>query len=523
MPTNTPGASGIAMGSFNTKNIIEDFMKSEYEEGLRNEFSTMEALINHLPKDTISGKKKYKSFALGITDNVRALGRTNDTYEIGFDGFYNKGRETVDAEFDTTKLMATFSITDEAILKGTGDGSMIDVLKDSLDTMELNLKVTMNRYTYGSHNGKIGDITKIALFNIGAITDAGEKPLWNLPNNKYYGKEADGTPRQIPTVLRVTMTNSGCLLPGMGVLVIDETGHFLFSGTIWQKINDSIYQEDLLIFVDKVMTDNLTFTPTTPSTDAVNNLFKYLTKATSASTDMTAVTEKSAICHSRQLQEGASVTPKDEYHGLEDIVMTQDNFIFGVNRAAYKTLNCTVFKPETNKTGGSYYLGEELLRDMADHLALTSPEGTSVSLVASTHRVISGIEKSMYQFKEYSMDTTQNGYNLGGRNEIRFDNFILYKDKFARKDAYGSYVYMLDQAKIGELVRRDFQWITSGEVNGILQRRPGTELYEGIMNKYADMYIDAWKCHGAFKGVKEPGVGEAVPTQYAPIPTTTNG
>ena len=77
---------------------------------------------------------------------------------------------------------------------------------------------------------------------------------------------------------------------------------------------------------------------------------------------------------------------------------------------------------------------------------------------------------------------------------------------------------MLDQAKIGELVRRDFQWITSGEVNGILQRRPGTELYEGIMNKYADMYIDAWKCHGAFKGVKEPGVGEAVPTQYAPIP-----
>ena len=82
MPTNTPGASGIAMGSFNTKNIIEDFMKSEYEEGLRNEFSTMEALINHLPKDTISGKKKYKSFALGITDNVRALGRTNDTYEI---------------------------------------------------------------------------------------------------------------------------------------------------------------------------------------------------------------------------------------------------------------------------------------------------------------------------------------------------------------------------------------------------------------------------------------------------------
>ena len=105
-------------GNFSTKNVIEDFMKTEYQEGLRNEFNMMDALINRLPKDTITGKKKYKSFALGVADNVRAVGESFDRYELGFDTFYNKGVETVEAEFDTTKLMATFAITDEAILKG---------------------------------------------------------------------------------------------------------------------------------------------------------------------------------------------------------------------------------------------------------------------------------------------------------------------------------------------------------------------------------------------------------------------
>ena len=76
---------------------------------------------------------------------------------------------------------------------------------------------------------------------------------------------------------------------------------------------------------------------------------------------------------------------------------------------------------------------------------------------------------------------------------------------------------MLDQTKIGELVRRDFTWITSGEVNSVLQRRPGTELYEGIMNKYADMYIDAWRCHGLIKNVKVPAVGEVVKQYSRPV------
>ena len=60
-------------GNFSTKNVIEDFMKTEYQEGLRNEFNMMDALINRLSKDTISGKKKYKSFALGVADNVNTL------------------------------------------------------------------------------------------------------------------------------------------------------------------------------------------------------------------------------------------------------------------------------------------------------------------------------------------------------------------------------------------------------------------------------------------------------------------
>jgi hypothetical protein len=95
---------------------------------------------------------------------------------------------------------------------------------------------------------------------------------------------------------------------------------------------------------------------------------------------------------------------------------------------------------------------------------------------------------------------------LGGRADIKFDNFTLVKDKYARDNN----VYMLDTAKVGELVRRDFTWITNGEKEGVLQRRPGTELYEGIMNKYADMYLDAWRAHAVILNAKTPGVGEAV-------------
>ena len=62
------------------------------------------------------------------------------------------------------------------------------------------------------------------------------------------------------------------------------------------------------------------------------------------------------------------------------------------------------------------------------------------------------------------------------------------KDKYSRDKN----VYLLDTDKIGELVRKEFGWITSGN-HQVLERRDGSEIYEGIMTKYADMYIDAWK------------------------------
>ena len=142
----------------------------------------------------------------------------------------------------------------------------------------------------------------------------------------------------------------------------------------------------------------------------------------------------------------------------------------------------------------------------------TSPDGTNVNLVCSNHRIISAVEKSLMQFKETFYTQNSAGYQLG-RPDIKFDNFVLVKDKYSRDEN----VYMLDQTKIGELVRRDFTWITSGEVNSVLQRRPGTELYEGIMNKYADMYIDAWRCHGLIKNVKVPAVGEVVKQYSRPV------
>lgn len=511
---NTKVGSGLFMNSFSSKNVVEDFLKMEYQEGLRNEFAMKDALINRISKDTISGKKKYKSFALGITDNVRAIGRSADRYELGFNDYLNKGVETVEAEFDTTKLMATFSVTDEVLLKGTSDGSLIDVVKDSLDRMQLALSHTMSRFTYGAPDGKIGSIlaTKpasttnaIQPFSLSNVTGAAAKPTWDYPMNKFYSVANGGV--GVPNVIEFYMSNTYSVLPGMG-LAIDVTlpaptstgtvTHKRFIGRIWQKVSVSLHEEKIIMFVDKFLERVETF-------KSGGNTFGNWTASTPETADLTVAvaaltTGYSIKVYSRQLDDTA-VDPQPEYTGLEAIVINKDgdyNKIFGVDRGVYQSLKCTTYD-----LGGTVYMNEELLRDMGDHLELTSPDGTSITIVAANHRIISAVEKSLYQFKEYSVDQSANGFNLGGRATIKFDNYQLYKDSFARDNN----VYMLDQGKIGELVRRDFQWITSGDAEGVLSRRPGTELYEGIMNKYADMYIDAWRAHAAILNCKVPAVG----------------
>lgn len=503
---NAKVASGLYMGqefaggNFSTKNVIEDFMRTEYEEGFRNEFNTMEALINKLPKDTLTGKKKYKSFKLGISDNVRAVGSgTFDRYELGFSDFWGQGSETVDAEFDTTKLMATFAITDEAILKGTGDGSLIDVLKDQLNNMEVGMKHTYNRYIYGSYTGKIGAIKEkvdstyhIALVDVSSITASA--PIDHSRDNRgiYHNQFDYG---KAPKVVAFKMVNSHSLIEGMGAMIeivkksdastIAASGHIRLVGRIWQKDNTSIHSEKVIFFVERYVSGAYS-----------SGAFTWTAGSLASVAAITLGEHDIATVYSRQLDDTGAVAR--EYTGLEDIVVTQDNTIFGVNRGIYRSLNCTAVDMNDEQ-----YLNEEILRDLSDHLALTSPDGTSITLCCANHRIISQVEKALYQFKNYNLTDVGKGMQLGGGSELRFDNYVLYKDKFARDNN----LYMLDQNKIGELVRRDFTWITSGEVNGVLQRRPGTEMYEGIMNKYADMYIDAWRCHAVIKHCKVTAPG----------------
>jgi len=498
--TNDKIESGLYMGTevgggnYNAKQVIEDFMKTEYEEGFRNEFNALDALINKLPKDTIKGKKKYKSFKLGISDNIRAVGSgTFDRYELGMEDFSGRGGETVDAEFDTTKLMATFSITDEAILKGTGDGSLIDVLKDQLSDMEIGMKHTMNRYTYGAANGKIGSLAYdggklINIVDVSGITAASQQISDTALD---FGRDVRGVYHNMfrygkaPKVISFKMLNSHSLIAGMGALIQYQAGSTLAAndlrvvGYIWQKDNTEIHSEKVLFIVEAVYKYS-------GSAWVKESDFSTLASALPASG-----TSAVAIVYSRQLDDKGAIAK--EYTGLEDIVVTQNNTIFGVNRNIYRSLNCTAVD-----LADSQFLNEELLRDMTDHLALSSPEGTSITLCCANHRIISQVEKSLYQFKNYNLTDVGQGMQLGGGSELRFDNYVLHKDAFARDNN----LYLLDQNKIGELVRRDFTWITSGEVNGVLQRRPGTEMYEGIMNKYADMYIDAWRCHAVIKHCK---------------------
>lgn len=500
----------VGQGAYNAKNVIEDFMKTEYEEGFRNEFNAMEALINKLPKETLTGKKKYKSFKLGISDNIRAVGKgAFDTYELGMADFSGRGGETVDAEFDTTKLMGTFSITDEALLKGTGDGSLIDVLKDQLSDMEIGLKHTMNRYTYGGANGKIGALDRdaagkliqpfsVAAAEAPALAQPGDpNPLDVGRDNRgwYHNLFRNGT---APVAISFKMKNSASLIAGMGALIEYHAGATLaandlrIAGYIWQKDNTDIFSEKVIFIVEAVYKYSGSAWVKQDGTNSTSTPAVLLASALPASG-----TADSAVVYSRQLDDKGQIAR--EYTGLEDIVVTQNNFIFGVNRAIYRSLNCTAVDMQYQN-----FLNEELLRDLTDHMAVSSPDGTSITLCCATHRIISQVEKSLYQFKNYNLTNVGQGMQLGGGNELRFDSYVLHKDAFARDNN----LYLLDQNKIGELVRRDFTWITSGEVNGILQRRPGTEMYEGIMNKYADMYIDAWRCHAVIKHcrVTEPGV-----------------
>lgn len=415
----------IHSNGVNVKAAIEDFLKIEYTDGLQNEFNTMEALINKLKKDTLTGQFRTKSFALGVTDNIRMLGNGNDQYQLKVTDYTNAA-ETVEAQFRTTKLMGIFAITDETILKGTTDGSIFDVLNDSLGRMNLSMKHTLNRFTYGSRSGLIGAIK-------GAVTQ--------------------GTFEGINTV-EFEMSNSLSILPGMGI-AIKTDGGVVAQGKVWQKYSPTVGTEKVVVIINEG--------------------------------DAAAVATGAEI-YSRQLDSTAGIVP--EYTGLQDIVITQNNKIFEVDRNVYKTLNCTV--QDLNNA----ILTESVLRDMADHIEISCADDSKVKVVASNHKVISTLEKQMYTFKDYTIDSANSALHLG-RKDIIFDTYTLYKDKYSRDNN----VYLLDTDKIGELVRKEFGWITSGN-HQVLERRDGSEIYEGIMTKYADMFIDSWKSHAAFVNAK---------------------
>lgn len=421
----------IHFDKINVRESLEDFLKIEYTDGLQNEFNTMDALINRLKKDTLVGKYKTKSFALGVTDNIRMLGNGNDRYVLTADDYTN-ATETAEARFDTTKLMGIFAITDETIVKGTTDGSIFDVLNDSLGRMNLALKHTMNRFTYGSRNGEIGEVKEAA-----TIT------------------EATAT---MPTLADFEMTNSLSILPGMGVLIVD--GEKKYQGKVWQKYSAGVGVEKVIVFIEE-----------------------------SADGSMPTAINAKAKVYSRQLDVSKAVVP--EYTGIQDIVFTQNNEIFGVDRNVFKTLNCTV------EDLANTLLTESKLRDMADHVEVSCADDSSIKLVASNHKIISTVEKQMYQFKDYTIDSSNSTFHLG-RKDIIFDTYTLFKDKYSRNQN----VALLDTDKIGELVRKEFSWITSGQ-HQILERRDGSEMYEGIMTKYADMYIEAFKSHAGFTNAAE--------------------
>lgn len=471
---------GISKNATNIQGAIDQFLKIHYIDGLNNEFNSMESLINTLKKEKMTGLKRVRQFALGVTDNIRPLGASNDSYSLGLSD-YTQAVETVSAEFNTTKLMGIFSVSDEVIIRGTtSNGSIFDVVKDSLNRMKMNLKHTLNRYVYGSKSGKIGVVDTTS-----AITKEASQ----------YGSK---------NVYKLEITNSHSLLPGTGILLkINEntasdddtpptTANGWMEGIIWQKDNSALHK-DYVYFIELGMGGKkLTVVPGATGADD--------TIADRALGDGI-LAGATVEVYARQLQYSGG-TPAAEYTGLEDIVMTQDNTLFGVNRATYKSLNPTIVdlsvdpydEAQSQANDGLGLLTETVLRDLSDHISITANDDSTINLVASQPRIISTVEKQMYQFKEYSLDMNKGGFELG-RPKVQFDQWLLHKDKFSRDNN----VYLLDMNKIGELQLKEFDWITSGTREGILERRDGTEVWEGIMTKYADMYVDSFRSQAAFK------------------------
>jgi hypothetical protein len=428
---------------------VEEFLKIEYVDGLTNEFNTMDSLINSLKKDKIMGEKIEKTFALGVSDNVRTMGLGNDTYQLGL-GDFGSGAETVTAEFKAmAKLIGVFAVTDETIVKGTTAGSIVDVVSDNLNRMKLNLKNTYQRMVYGSKTGLIGLTTGSGAAGILA--------------------EADVSTVGSKKILKVRIANSHSILPGTGLLFKATAGSRWFEGKVWQKDNSTLHDEVLQVIVERHgYNENIVTTAFAIGTD-YNKLFNVYT---------------------RQLQYVGTV-PSAEYTGLEDIVINTTSTVFGIDRSVYTSLKTTIVDL---LDGGDFIpLNENILRDLSDHIMLTANDDARINIVASQPRIISALEKQLYQFKRYNIDAGLPASTLG-TPKIMFDQWNLQKDKFSRDRN----VYLLDGTKVGELLRKDFGWLTAGGPQGILERRSGTEVYEGIMTKYGDMMVDSFRAHAAF-------------------------
>jgi hypothetical protein len=476
MAANETNYSGLHSGELgiNLRSEIEDFLKTEYTHGFREQFASTEALINFTRREQLTTAKKEKTFKLGVNDNVRSIGRSDilsDRWKIEASDFMKAG-DYVDAQFETTKYLGITAVTNEVMLKSGLPGALVNVFQQNLEDMERGLLHTTKRYAYGSHTGLIGKVLNTGTVGspVGAVARADEGSTVASS-----GVQTGNKPITHKHLWDIVIDNPNHLLPGMGIILKstadaqitqpDEAGTgtddvAYLTGKVYQKNNSRITNVKLIVYLD--IADAYVIPP---------GVEIYASQII--------------------MSGGGALNIGREYTGLEDIVMTQDNVLFKINRAVYPQLNCTI-----EDLDGAI-ITEEVMRDMSDFLVQNAPEAASARLIAAPHRVVAAVEKQLLQLKEYTLDTKANGFELG-RPLISFDGNQIYKDPFARKGK----VYFVSPEEFGELVLRDFEWLSQGE-QGIFTRIPGTEMYEAIMVKYGDTYVDSFISHAGFYGAND--------------------
>lgn len=533
--TITQGTNGITPSSGH-KGVsftaeLEDYFRVQYPEYWNEQFHLTDGVYAYTKKVPIKSnyhpigykitRASNSSYSLGTTFGRDGADNTiNEDYSIGITGNERAG-ERITGKVVTRRFLSVFHFNDDFLYKAETGDLEFDLLADILADRELIQQHALKRRIYLGKDGLITSVSKAVVGRTGSvagtvtgmtgtaadilytvddtITHAGIIGGSGLPRNVVGGVTGDtGTPSGTFPMISVTVENDAYFAEGekylfrsagtSGILA-GASGTTAFGGfnvTLWQK-DYTDAAEPLLVFL--VHTDEA-YDETGKKAAMVIGASGILVKK---------VSDKFPGIYSVQLEQGSDksigTAIQPEYEGLRDLLFTQNNIVTNINRNVYKQFNCTV-----SALGGKILTAEVLQKHM-NVLSRRNPELVNTKVISASPEALTAVETSMLQLHQYVHNPVQNGQVNIGFKAVKFYDHDLLKDDFAE---HGK-AYIIAQGELGEVVFRDWEWITGGAEGrlGFLDRIPQTGIYEGFMVREANTFFEKFNVHSGFSGVAE--------------------